>query len=61
MEELESRNKGTIAESFSSYNKNIITELPGNHIYDSKAVQHKDLIRKSMHNKKIILIKKSQD
>jgi transcriptional repressor NrdR len=37
IEELKSRNEGTIAESFSGYSKNTITELSGNHKYDSKA------------------------
>jgi transcriptional repressor NrdR len=38
VEELKSRNEGTIAESFSGYSKNAITELSGsNNKYDSKA------------------------
>jgi transcriptional repressor NrdR len=36
IEELKSRNEGTIAQSFSGYSKNTITELSGNHKYDSK-------------------------
>jgi predicted class III extradiol MEMO1 family dioxygenase len=37
VEELKSRNEGTIAESFSGYSKNTITELSGSNKYDSKA------------------------
>jgi transcriptional repressor NrdR len=37
IEELKFRNEGTIAESFPGYNKNTITELSGNHKYDSRA------------------------
>jgi len=36
-EELKSRNENVIAESFSGYSKNTITELSANHKYDSKA------------------------
>ena len=36
-EELKSRNENVIAESFSGYSKNNITELSANHKYDSKA------------------------
>jgi transcriptional repressor NrdR len=36
-EELKSRNENVIAESFSGYSKNTITELSSNHKYDSKA------------------------
>lgn len=36
-EELKARNENVIAESFSGYSKNTITELSGNHKYDSKA------------------------
>jgi hypothetical protein len=37
IEELKSRNENVIAESFSGYSKNTITELSANHKYDSKA------------------------
>src|SRR6476659_10653119 len=36
-EELKSRNENVIAESFSCYSKNNITELSANYKYDSKA------------------------
>ena len=37
IEELKSRNEKVIAESYSGYSKNTITELSGNNKYDSKA------------------------
>ena len=37
VEELKSRNENVIAESYSGYSKNVITELSDNNKYDSKA------------------------
>jgi len=37
IEELKSRNENVIAESYSGYSKNTITELSGSNKYDSKA------------------------